>query len=378
MIPRTLQTQITEYFDSANPKIVILLGARQIGKTTLMNALFEGRGKVLRLNGDDPTDRALIESANTSMLKAIIGDCEYVVIDEAQRIKDIGLKLKIIADNFPQVKILSSGSSAFELSDSLGESLAGRKKTFRMFSLSCGELCADRGMLEELRSLHSRLIFGSYPEIVTSVGNERKLLLELIDAVLYKDILSYGGIKKSDKIVSLLRALAFQTGSQVSFNELGSLCGLSSKTVESYIDILEKAYIIFTLGSYSRNLRNELKFSKKIYFYDNGIRNALINNFSPIELRSDKEKGALWENYLISERIKANAYSQKSANIYFWRTKGQQEIDYIEETDGRLEAFEFKWNPLKSNAKAPKSFLETYQGATFKVVTPENYFEFLR
>lgn len=359
-------------------RAILILGARQVGKTTLLNEVFGGQFDVLRLNGDDPQSRSIFEGVNIALLGSIIGDNRFVVIDEAQRVKDIGLKVKLIIDSFSEVRVIATGSSSFELASGTYESLAGRKTEYLMFPLTFGELSEEKGLMYEVGSLENRLVFGSYPDVVTSPSREKEILSELCESILYKDILSYERIKKSNRIVMLLRALAFQIGSQVSYNELANLCGLSAKTVGTYIDILEKSYIIFTLGSYSRNLRNELKFSKKIYFYDNGLRNSIIMNFAPLSLRSDEEKGALWENYVISERMKRNSYMRDFCHSYFWRNTGGQEVDYIEERDGAISAYEFKWNPKKSKTSPPKGFVGLYPECPFCVITPENYFEFLR
>lgn len=377
MIERLLKNRLNKAMNDEKNKVIVIVGARQVGKTTLLVNYFGDDAEVLKFNGDDPQTQAVFSSANISFFKTLIGNRKVVIIDEAQRIRDIGLKLKLIHDNFDDVRVVVSGSSAFELTSGVYESLAGRKTEYRMFPLSFKELCDSTSMIEEMGKLHSRLIFGSYPEVITSPGAEKEVLSELSESFLYKDILSYERIKKSEKLVKLLQALAFQVGSQVSCNELGQLCGLSSKTVDTYINILEQSYIIFSLGSYSRNLRNELKFSRKIYFYDNGIRNAAIRNYAPLELRSNEEKGALWENYLISERMKRNEYSATIPNSYFWRTTLGQEIDYIEEVDGILSSYEIKWSPKKQNTPLCKSFHAAYPDSCYQVITPANYYEFL-
>jgi predicted AAA+ superfamily ATPase len=272
------------------------------------------------------------------------------------------------------VQLIATGSSAFELQNRLNEPLTGRKWEYKLFPLSFAEMVANNGLLQEKRLLPHRLIYGYYPDVVVNHGNEQKILRQLSDSYLYKDILQWEGIQKPDKLVLLLQSLAFQTGSQVSYSELGQICGLDPKTIEKYILLLEKTFVIFRLSSFSRNLRNELKFSKKIYFYDNGIRNALISNFNQIELRNDK--GALWENFLISERIKKLNYKEIYANSWFWRTKDQVEIDYLEEKNGQITAFEFKYNSNKK-VKINPSFSETYNVESLEVVTPENVEDFL-
>jgi predicted AAA+ superfamily ATPase len=272
------------------------------------------------------------------------------------------------------VKLVATGSSSFDLAGQISEPLTGRKREFTLFPISFYEMVNFHGLLDETRMLPHRLIYGYYPEIVNSPGSERPLLQELSDSYLYKDILALDKIKKSEHLTKLLRALAFQIGSQVSFTELGQLCGLDNKTIEKYIKVLEQAFIVFRLGSYSRNLRNELKASRKIYFIDNGIRNALITDYRPSELRDDI--GKLWENFLISERFKRNAYSFGYASMWFWRTQKQQEINYLEELDGRLFAYEFKWNPARKT-KQPAAFQEAYPNSTFSVIHRDNFADFL-
>jgi uncharacterized protein len=357
-----------------NRKIIILLGARQTGKTTLLKTLIAEYGKTLWFNADEYDIRQLFEKPNSVQLKSVMGDAEIVVIDEAQRLPNVGIGLKLLYDNYPELKILVTGSSAFELRNKMNEPLTGRKSEWYLFPLSFGELTQHHGLLTEKRHLGVRLVYGSYPEIVMNPGHEKALLYQLADSYLFKDILMIENIKKPDKLVKLLQALALQLGSEVSYNEIGNLIGLDSKTVESYINLLEKYFIVFKLNSLSRNARNELKLSKKIYFFDNGIRNAVISNFQNIESRQDT--GPLFENYLISERIKANHYHGRYTNIFFWRTKDKQEIDFIEERDGKLYAFEFKWSERKK-ASLTKTFSNAYPNAEFKVVNRENYHEFL-
>lgn len=372
MIRRSLEKVISE--EIGKGKAIILTGARQVGKSTLLRDMFNDTDHTLFLNGDEPDVRTLFENPTSTALKAIIGNNMTLVIDEAQRIVDIGLKLKLVIDNIPDVQVIAAGSSSFELANKVNEPLTGRKWEHRMYPLSFGEMVVENGLLGEKRLLNHRLVYGLYPDVVVNPGMEEKILKELSEDYLYKDILSFDRIKKSEKLVKLLRALALQIGSQVSYNELGQLCGLSSATVESYIDILEKCFIIFRLGSFSRNQRNELKSSRKVYFYDNGIRNAIIANFNPMELRDDG--GALWENYIVSERMKANSYRGAFCNSWFWRTAQQQEVDYLEEENGRLSAYEFKLNP-KKHVKVPVTFAKAYPEAVFKVITPGNIEEFL-
>ena len=372
MIERILTEKIKAKLGTG--KAILLMGPRQVGKTTLLNNLFADKDDLLFLNGDEIDVRELFANMSSTRLKAIIGNKKVLIIDEAQRIEDIGLRLKLITDQMPEVQLLATGSSSFDLANKVNEPLTGRKWEYLMYPLSYGEMVNHHGLLEEKRLLPHRLIYGYYPEVVVNQGNEKEILKQLSDSYLYKDILNWEQIKKPDKILTLLRALAYQVGSQVTFNELGNMCSLDSKTVEKYITLLEQTYIIFRLGSFSRNLRNELKNSRKIYFYDNGIRNALIANFSQIESRNDI--GALWENFLMAERRKKLSYGDIWRNSWFWRTKDQSEIDYLEEGDGQIYVYEFKWNP-KAKAKKPKSFSDNYPDSVFSVVTPDNMDDFL-
>lgn len=356
-------------------KAIIVFGARQVGKTTMLHDVFKNESdNVLWLNGDEPDVRAMFENATSMRLNAIIGSKKIVVIDEAQRIADIGIALKLIVDNRPDVQVVATGSSSFDLANNINEPLTGRKNEMLLFPLSFAELAAHNGLLEETRLLEHRLVYGSYPDVVNNMGEERDILRQLADSYLYKDILALDKIKKNEKIVKLLQAIAFQIGSEVSFNELAQTCGLDPKTVDSYVQLLEKSFVIFRLPSYSRNLRNELKFARKIYFWDCGIRNAVIGNFLQPSTRQDM--GALFENYVISERLKQQSYERTYAKGYFWRTAAKHEIDYIEECDTKLTAFEFKWN-TRRKATVPPSFAKAYPDVPFRVITRDNYWEFL-
>lgn len=355
-------------------KAIILFGARQTGKTTLFRKISENLPDVLWLNADEPDVAALFEAPSSTRFKAWFAPYKTVIIDEAQRIENIGIKLKLITDQLKEIQLIATGSSAFELANKINEPLTGRKWEFYLFPLSFAEMVAHHGLLEEKRMMYHRLVYGYYPEVINAAGNEKEVLKQLSDSYLYKDILRWEGIKKPDKLIKLLQALSFQVGNQVSYNELGQTTGLDNETVEKYIQLLEQTFIIFRLSSLRRNLRNELKKARKIYFYDNGIRNALISNFAPPELRNDT--GALWENFLMSERVKFNHYSSKWVNTYFWRTTAQQEIDYIEEYDGKIYAYEFKWNP-KKKVNFSKSFIQGYTPEDIKTISPLNYDEFL-
>lgn len=373
MITRNLEKNITSLFGKR--KAIVIMGARQVGKSTLLQQMLAGREDVVWMNGDEMDIQELFREMTSTRIRAILGDNKFLVIDEAQRIQDIGLRMKLITDQVPEVQVIATGSSSFELAAKVNESLTGRKREFRMFPLTFGEMVRHTSFLEETRMIPHRLVYGYYPEVVTSPGDERTVLKELSNSYLYKDILTLDSINKPDKLVRLLKALALQIGSQVSYNEIGNLIGLDSKTVEKYVDVLEKSFIVFRLNSFSRNLRNELKTSRKVYFWDLGIRNAVIGNLSQVENRTDA--GDLWENFVIAERLKQNAYKGSFAQSWFWRTRQQNEIDYVEEEDGRLQAFEFKWNDRKGNVKCPESFVKSYPDAEFKVITPKNVEEFL-
>jgi predicted AAA+ superfamily ATPase len=373
MIPRFAKNRLKEALFQG--KIIHIPGARQVGKTTLLRQFVESANfKTLWLNGDESDVRLMFENPTSTGLKSLIGDNDIIVIDEAQRITNIGLALKIMVDNQPDRQVIATGSSAFELANSINEPLTGRKIELFLYPLSYGEMVSHSGSLEEKRMLEHRLIYGYYPEVVTNPGNRTEILKSLSEAYLYKDIFLFENIKKPVLVERLLQAIALQVGNEVSFHEVGQIIGADQKTVERYINILEKAYIIFSLASLSRNVRNEIKKGRKIYFFDNGIRNAIIRNFNPISLRQDV--GALWENFLISERIKYTDDRKLWVNRYFWRTHSQQEIDYIEESQGMLNAFEFKWNARKGG-KLPRQFQEHYPNSNYTMITPSNFTEFI-
>lgn len=373
MIARILQNTIKNELFSG--KAIVVFGPRQTGKTTLVKSLVESLDQtVIWLNGDETGIRELFEDPTSTKLKLITGDAKVLVIGEAQRIRNIGLAIKLLVDNYPHIQVIATGSSSFELANEIKEPLTGRKFEHFLYPLSLKELVGFYSYMEEKRHLHHRLIFGSYPEVINNPGNEQKILSSLADSYLYKDILIWKNIKKPQALEKILKALALQIGSEVSYHELSQISGLDSHTVENYIDILEKAFIVIKINCLFRNKRNELKKSKKIYFYDNGIRNAIISNFNSLDIRSDT--GALWENYLISERIKHTSYNEIFLNRYFWRSKTKQEIDFIEERGGNLFAYEFKWNP-KTSYRFPKSFTENYPDHSTEIITPENYEKFL-
>ena len=374
MYKRDLQSVIQERCFQG--KAIILLGARQVGKTTLLKKIIqEQHVDALYLNCDEPQTISALTNCNLKELQMIVGANKFVVIDEAQKVDNIGLTLKLIVDNMPDVQVVATGSSAFELRNCLNEPLTGRKFEYQMFPISSNEIYQSSGYIDLKGALETRLIYGSYPDILNHANDARELLRMLTDSYLYKDILATDNLRKPDVLDKLLRALAFQVGCEVSYNELAQTVGTDSKTVERYIELLEKCYIIFRLHGLSRNLRNELKKAKKIYFYDNGVRNAVIQQFAPLDIRNDA--GALWENFFISERIKRNHYQQNYCNTFFWRTKSQLEIDYIEEQNGQMTAFEMKWNPKKANASIPESFLNSYDVKETVVITPDNYLDYL-
>lgn len=337
MIKRITQEKISAKLGKG--KALIIVGPRQVGKTTLIKTILEKR-KYLFLDGDDPTVRNLLTNPNTEQLKNIIGKNKIVFIDEAQRIENIGITLKIITDQFKNVQLLASGSSAFELKNQITEPLTGRKWEYLLLPISWKEFEDNIGFVKAEQQLEMRMIYGMYPAVVSNVGEEVEILKELGNSYLYKDILTFSGIRKPEILEKLLQALALQIGSEVSYNELSQLLGIDKNTVNNYIDILEKAFVIFKLKSFSKNLRNEIKTNQKIYFYDTGIRNMVIGNFNHLDLRNDK--GALWENFLISERMKKNTYGNSLAKSYFWRTVQQQEIDYVEETAGKITGYEME------------------------------------
>lgn len=372
MIARILENNLINSL--SKNKVIVLLGARQTGKTTLLTNCIKNRADTLWLNGDEYDVQQIFEKPTSIQLKNAIGLHKIVVIDEAQRLFNIGIGLKLIYDNFPEIQLIATGSSAFDLKNKLNEPLTGRKLEYQLFPLCFEELVNHHGLFTEKRNLTTRLVFGSYPEVINNAGNEIQILKFLADSYLYKDILMLDSVKKPEKLIKLLQALALQIGSDVSYNEIGNLIGIDSKTIENYIDLLEKSFIIFKLNSLNRNARNELKLSKKIYFYDNGIRNAVINNFQVSAVRTDI--GALFENYLISERMKTNGYQSNYAKSYFWRTKDQQEIDYVEESNGKFVAFEFKWSENKK-VRFSKTFTNAYPGTECITISPSNYEDFL-
>lgn len=361
--------------DMFRGKAILLYGARQTGKTTLIRQLLANRTEgVLFLNGDEANVQELLKNITSTKWKNIIGNNKIVFIDEAQRICDIGIAIKIIIDQLPGIQLIATGSSSFELAKRSNESLTGRKYIHQLMPLSFGELCDKHGLFEEKRNLNHRLIYGYYPEVITSEGEEQRVLKLLAESFLFKDLLIFEEIKKPLLLIKILKALALQIGNEVSFAEIAQLVGSNKNTVEKYIDLMENAFIIFALPALSRNVRNELKKSKKIYFYDNGIRNAVIGNFHNVNNRNDT--GMLWENFLISEKVKLLSNEMKNYDTFFWRTTQQQEIDFIEDRNGILHAFEFKWG-IQKKGHFSLTFTRAYPEHKLMKVTPDNFEEFL-
>lgn len=369
MFDRTIAGRIRENINGG--KAIVIVGARQVGKTTLINEILKEED-YLFLDADDPATRTLLESPTTEQIRTIIGAYKSIFLDEAQRIPGIGLTLKIITDQFKSVQLFVSGSSSFDLGNALNEPLTGRKWEYELFPISWEEYENKIGLTKTEQQIENRLLYGFYPEVINRQGKERETLKNLVNSYLYRDILAFSEIRKPEILEKLLQALALQIGSQVNYNELAQLIGINKVTIQKYIDILEKGYVVFKLNSFNRNIRNELKQSKKIYFYDNGVRNMVIGDFKSLDLRVDR--GALWENFLISERRKQHLYKNTFAKMYFWRTKQQQEIDLVEERDGKIQGFEFKWSDKK--VRFPENFRKTYQ-TEGKLIHRRNFREFI-
>jgi predicted AAA+ superfamily ATPase len=372
MIKRELKLVIKQKLEGG--KAIIVLGPRQTGKTTLLSEIAGETGEFLFLNCDESFVREQLENSDLVNLKRIIGKFTTVFIDEAQRVKNIGLTLKLITDQIKDIQLLVSGSSSLELANEINEPLTGRKWEYMLFPVSWKELNSYSDYLKAMQQLGNRMIYGMYPEVITNTGSETEILKLIADSYLYKDLLSFKGIRKPEILQKLLKALAFQVGNQVSYNELANTLQIDKNTVSIYIDLLEKAFVIFRLQPLSRNLRNEISTSRKFYFFDTGIRNILINNLNPIDFRNDL--GALWENFIISERMKFIHYNSIYANTYYWRTHQQQEIDYIEERNGKLYAYEFKWKATKK-VRFPVSFSKSYPNSDFQVIDHQNFNDFL-
>ena len=374
-IRREIEDGVREAFLNGN-KAIIIKGPRQSGKTTLVNRIIRDVNEsVLYFTGDDVSCIEMLDSMTIVRWKEILGSKKYVFIDEAQKIRNIGNSAKLLADHFSDVRLIMTGSSSFQLGNISGEALTGRKREWLLLPLSYSECAREYGTLAERRNLEERLVFGSYPEVV--VGKDRREAVdEIAQSYLMRDVLSVDGIRKVHFFPTLIKALAMQVGSEVSLNELSSLTGANKETVARYVSILEQSYIIFSLMSYSTNKRSELKRARKIYFYDNGIRNSLIGDFTTFSMRSPDENGLLFENYIISERIKSLNNKRIRKASYFWRTTGQSEVDYIEEADGKIEAYEIKLNPKRKNSFS-RAFMSSYPECRCEVVTTDNYAGFL-
>jgi predicted AAA+ superfamily ATPase len=358
-------------------KVMVIYGPRRVGKTTLLKKYLESENdSVLFVNGDDIIVRQYLESQSIQTLRDFIGHHRLLVVDEAQYVEKIGLNLKLILDHIPGIKVIVTGSSSFDLARDVGEPLTGRKYVLKLFPLSQMEISKIEKRHETTAGLESRLIYGSYPEVVIIRDNRRRedYLRELIQSYLFKDILALEGIRYGNKLVRLLQLLAFQIGKQVSLTELGKQLSMSKNTVERYLDLLEKVFVIYRLFGFSRNLRKEITKSQRYFFYDTGVRNALIGNFNPLSVRNDL--GELWENYIITERMKRQEYLRIVTNSYFWRTYDKKEIDLVEEKEGKLFGYEVKWN--KERVKIPRDWTASYPGATFEVIHQENYLKFIQ
>ncbi len=375
-IERAIKSQILDKFWLK--KAIIIYGPRQAGKTTLLKNILSGldiKASYQFISGEEIEVQKWMSSQSVETLASYIGSDKLLVIDEAQKIDNIGLNLKLIVDHLPEVQVIATGSSSFELANQVGEPLVGRKWQFFLFPIAQLELAASESGLETAKRLPERLIYGSYPEVITSSGREAKrdLLRSILDNYLFRDLLVLEEIRKSAKLVALLKLIAFQIGSEVSLRELAASLSLNIATVGRYLDLLEKTFVIKRVGGFSRNLRKEISKTSRYYFFDNGVRNALINNFNDLETRDDV--GQLWENYLFMERWKKREYRKIHANEYFWRTYDQKEIDLVEEREGKLYGYEIKWG--KKGGKEPKLWKETYKEAEYKTVNKENYLDFI-
>jgi predicted AAA+ superfamily ATPase len=374
MIKRLLEDKI---FNRLDPnKVMLLFGPRRVGKTVLLRQIIDRfDGEYLLLNGEDVDSLMLLEPKSISNYKRLLNGIDLLAIDEAQNIPEIGQKLKLIVDEVSNIRVIASGSSSFDLQNKAGEPLVGRSTQFHLFPFSQAELSQNENRLETKQNFEDRLIFGCYPEVINinDIDKKKDYLRDIVNAYLLKDILNIDGLKNSKKMIDLLRLIAFQIGNEVSFDELAKQLGISRNTVEKYLDLLSKVFVIYRLGSFSRNLRKEISKAGKWYFYDNGIRNALIGNYNPISQRTDI--GQLWESYLISERIKLSNYKSDNKLFYFWRTYDGQEIDLIEELDGKISAFEFKWGD--KTPKAPRAFSDNYLDSEYSVINKNNYLEFI-
>lgn len=373
-IPRYIKKEIIAKLQPN--KVVVLYGPRQVGKTTLTKEILnEIREKYMFVSGEDRDAQSWLSSQSVETLKRFIGDTKLLVIDEAQKINEIGLNLKLIVDHIEGIRVMATGSSSFELAHQVGEPLVGRKWQFTLYPIAQLELGGVENVHESSARLPDRLIYGSYPDVVSAQGikEKREILEHIVDGSLYRDLLQFNEVKKSQKIIDILKMIAFQIGQEVSLHEIGNAVDLDSRTVEKYLDLLEKVFVVKRVHGFSRNLRKEITKTSRYYFYDNGIRNALIGNFNEIASRNDI--GQLWENYLFMERMKRNEYLGERPNVYFWRTWDKKEIDLVEEKNGKLFGYEFKWTEKK--VAPPKEWLETYENATYNVIYRDNYLDFV-
>ena len=371
-IKRTIQSRLEDKFFKG--KVIILYGPRQVGKTTLVKEIQKKNlSNSIYFNCDEPDIREKLESKTSTFLKELIGDKKIIIIDEAQRVKNIGITLKLIIDNFKDVQVIATGSSSFDLANKTTEPLTGRKYEFYLYPFSIEELNPEKNKIEIDRTIENRMIYGLYPEVIIKSAEAEENIKLIAKSYLYKDILQYQNIKNPNILEKLLQSLALQVGNEVSYNELSNFLDIDKKTVANYIEILKKAFVIFELKPFSRNLRNELRKLRKIYFFDNGVRNALINNFNPLGRRNDV--GQLWENFIISERVKINGNHGNDYNMYFWRTHDKKEINYLEEKNGKLYGYEIKLGSGRSSGV--KLFLDTYPDSELKVIKKDNYNELI-
>jgi uncharacterized protein len=359
-------------------KVVVLLGARRVGKTSFLQWLINNDLKhdnILSIDGEDIVSTEILKERSFENYKRLIGNNSVLIIDEAQKIPEIGVVIKFFVDKFPHLRIIATGSSMFDLANKLGEPLTGRKFTIQIHPFSQLELSQDENLIQTRSLLETRLIYGSYPETIYKSYEDKEIYLkELVNSYLLKDILEFNGVKNASKMFDILRLIAFQIGSEVSLDEVSNNVGIARNTVEKYLDLLSKVFVVFKLNGFSKNLRNEITKTSRWYFYDNGIRNALISNFNQLYLRNDA--GQLWENYIISERIKFQNYRGLVSNNYFWRTYDQAEIDFVEERNAKLYAYEIKWNP-KKNVKVPVAWQKAYPESEFKLINQDNYLDWI-
>ena len=374
VIKRILQDKITERITPN--KVVIIYGARRVGKTVLLRELVNSfNGKKLLLNGEDFDVQSMLANRSVANFRHLFSGLDLLAIDEAQNIPDIGNVLKLIVDEIDGLRVIASGSSSFDLLNKTGEPLVGRSIKFQLNPISCKEISSIESPFEMAQNLELRMLYGAYPEVITMTNNEMRVeyLQDIVNSYLLKDILAVDGIKNAAKMRNLLRLIALQVGSEVSYDELGTQLGMSKNTVERYLDLLSKVFVVYRVGAFARNLRKEVCKAGKWYFYDNGIRNAIINDFSPIALRNDV--GHLWENYFLTERRKYIHNNLKRIEQYFWRTYDRQELDLVEESDGQLSAMEIKWG--KKTPKLPSAFANAYQNVDFHIINKENYLDWI-